>query len=115
MDNKKLGDLGEDIAVKYLESKGYKIINRNYRSQVGEIDIIAFNKFDLVFIEVKTRSSINYGYAYEAVDQMKQEKIINTALYYIQKERVQRFQPRFDIIEVYTKDGKINHIINAFS
>lgn len=109
------GKEGEYIASKYLKSKGYKILDNNYRNKIGEIDLIALDEDILVFIEVKTRTSINYGYAFEAVDFRKQRKIINTSLVYIKYNKYIDTQIRYDIIEVYlTKEPKINHLENAF-
>ncbi len=109
------GKLGEEIAEKYLKSLAYTILEKNYRIKMGEIDIIAMKKDILVFVEVKTRSSINYGYPCEAVNRKKQIKIIKTALHYIKSNGMGDYQIRFDIIEVYFKGkGKINHIENAF-
>ncbi len=119
--NKKrtIGDFGEDIAVKYLEEKGYKIIKRNYFCRTGELDIIAQDGDSLVFAEVKTRRSATFGRASEFVDYEKQQKIIKTGLYYIGSDD---YAFRFDVIEVYYKETpkgfeayEINHIENAFS
>ena len=71
------GKTGEKIAKNYLINKGYTIIEINYKNKIGEIDIIAMHNDILVFIEVKTRTSYKYGYAFEAVDIRKQRKIIN--------------------------------------
>lgn len=109
------GRTGESIAVKYLINKDYYILEKNFRIKTGEIDIIALKDDILVFVEVKTRTSTNYGYAYEAVNKKKQRKIINTALYYIKLNRMKNYQLRFDIIEVYLgRTNKINHFKNAF-
>ena len=109
------GILGENQAAEYLISQGYSIVDRNYRTKVGEIDIIAIKSKVLVFVEVKTRTSINYGYPYEAVNWKKQEKIYKSSLIYIKHKNMNNFQIRYDIIEVFLR-GKteINHIENAF-
>lgn len=113
--NLSLGRAGENLAREYLISKGYKILDTNYKNKIGEIDIIAFDKDILAFIEVKTRTSINYGYAFEAVDRRKQRKIINTSILYIKYKNYIDTQIRYDIIEIYlTKNPKINHLENAF-
>ncbi len=115
LDNITKGKSGEELAKDYLISKGYRILATNYRNRIGEIDIIAMDKDILVFIEVKTRTSISYGYAFEAVDTRKQRKIINTSLVYIKYKNLVDTQLRYDIIEVYmTKDFRINHLENAF-
>lgn len=109
------GKYGEMLAKDYILSKGYKILELNYRTKLGEIDIIALDKNIIVCIEVKTRSSKNFGYAFEAVDLKKQRKIINTSNMYIQYKQIRNVQIRYDIIEVYLKNKlDINHIENAF-
>lgn len=109
------GKTGEELVKDYLISKGYNILETNYRNKIGEIDIIANDRGILVFIEVKTRTSINYGYAFEAVDLRKQRKIIKTSMVYIKYKALKDVQLRYDIIEVYMqKDIKINHLDNAF-
>lgn len=109
------GKKGELIAKNYLISNGYNILDINHRNKIGEIDIIAMDKDILVFIEVKTRTSISYGYPYEAVHRKKQEKIIYSSLLYIKQNKLENYQLRYDIVEVYlTLNTKINHIDNAF-
>lgn len=109
------GRTGEELVRDYLNSKGYSILENNYRNKIGEIDIIAMDKDILVFIEVKTRTSTSYGYAFEAVDIRKQKKIMNVSMVYIKYKKLGNLQLRYDIIEVYLqKDIKINHLINAF-
>ena len=113
--NREKGAIGEEIAARYLLSQNYKIMDRNYRSNIGEIDIIAIKDDILIFIEVKTRTSVNYGYPYEAVNWKKQNKIIKTSLIYIKHKNMRNYQIRYDVIEVYLINGeKINHIENAF-
>ncbi|HSH35827.1 YraN family protein [Schnuerera sp.] len=115
VNNLKKGIFGENEAVKYLVSQGYRILDRNYRTKVGEIDIIAIKSHILVFIEVKARTSTSYGYPYEAVNWKKQEKIYKSSLIYIKHKSMNNYQIRYDIIEVYLrKKLKINHIENAF-
>ena len=118
--NKLKGQCGEDIASEVLKKKGYKILNRNYKNQIGEIDIIAKQKDTLVFVEVKTRSSEKFGIPSEAVTYYKKQKIVNTAKMYL-LESPTDLNIRFDIIEVYGRfDGerfvceKTNHIEEAF-
>jgi putative endonuclease len=115
-----LGKLGEDAAAQYLSDKGYHIMERNFRSKTGEIDIIAEISGSIVFIEVKTRRSTRFGTAAEAVTPRKRHKIINTAFCYLKKAGDQTNQTvcRIDVIEVYIIAGKpttYHHIINAFS
>ncbi len=114
MNNIEKGKLGEEIASRYIQSKGGIIIEQNYRTKIGEIDLIAKINGELVFVEVKSRSSINYGYPSEAVNYKKQRKITNVAKYYILDNSLENVSVRFDIIEIYLKNKKINHIVNAF-
>lgn len=111
-----VGDRGEDIAVRFLKKKGYKIIERNYRTPIGEIDVIAGDKKTLVFVEVKTRLCDSFGYPEEAVDYRKKKKIEKVALYYLSKIK-QEVPSRFDVISIrLTPDNKeeIEHFTNAF-
>ncbi len=82
-----LGNLGEDLAEKYLQENGYKIIVRNYKNKIGEIDIIAHDDSFLVFIEVKTRTSTYQGLPADAVNYRKQKKIIRVAQWYLQEKK----------------------------
>ena len=110
--NKLKGNFGEDKAAKFLKEQKYKIIKRNYKNKLGEIDIIAKQKDTIVFVEVKTRTDEKYGFAAEAVDTKKQQKIRNVAVLYAQKYNITDM--RFDVVEVYLNEEKINHIVNAF-
>ncbi|HBG5345958.1 TPA: YraN family protein [Clostridioides difficile] len=114
MNNKEKGDFGEEIAVNYLISKGAKILEKNYRLKIGEVDIIANMGDEIIFVEVKSRSNIKYGYPCESVSFKKRKKIIGVAKYYIIKNNLNNTPIRFDIIEVYLLEKRINHIINAF-
>ncbi|RVU55244.1 YraN family protein [Anaerosphaera multitolerans] len=114
MEKRTLGEYGENLASKFIKSKNYKLLERNFRYAGTEIDIIALNDDILVFIEVKTRSSKKFGHAFEAVDFNKRKNIINTSLNYILQNNFENFQVRYDIIEVYVNEKYINHIENAF-
>ncbi len=110
----KLGKKGEGIAVDYLKRNGFKILERNYRTRYGEVDIIAEENGTLVFIEVKTRSTDLFGHPLEAVTKEKQEKIKRLALSYLGK--IQREMPvRFDVISINLESSQdIKHIRYAF-
>jgi len=114
MNNKIKGKTGEDIAANYLKNKGYEIIDRNFRTNVGEIDIIAAGDGFLVFVEVKERFSEKFGYAAEAVNHFKRRKINQVASQYINKYRMYNSCVRFDVVEVYMEDKRVEHIENAF-
>ncbi|WP_130806940.1 YraN family protein [Senegalia massiliensis] len=112
--NKIKGNIGEEKAIKYLINKNYKILEKNFTTKIGEIDIIAKDNDIVVFIEVKSRLNSKYGSPYEAVNFKKQRKIINTAKLYSKYNKLYDTQFRFDILEYYINENKINHIINAF-
>lgn len=105
---------GEKIAYDYLEKNNYYIIRKNYRCSYGEIDIIAYDKNEIVFIEVKTRKSTFYGEARESVDLYKKKHIRKSAEFFIMKNKLENFYIRFDVIEVYMRNKiyNINHIKN---
>lgn len=110
-----LGKLGEQKACKYLTTKGYYILENNFRCKMGEIDIIAKDKNEIVFVEVKTRKSIKYGMPSEAINYNKRKHIYNAARYYILKNNLQTDAIRFDAIEVLLKDKfYLHHIKGAF-
>ena len=114
-----LGERGEDAAVKFLRRNGYKILVRRFKSHAGEIDIIARQKDWLVFIEVKTRQTEQYGAPSEAVKKEKQRHMIRVALDYLRLLKNPRIKFRFDIVEVLLReDAKkpddIRVIPNAF-
>ncbi len=114
INKRSIGTVKEECAVAYLESNNYQIIEKNFRTRYGEIDIIAMDGECLVFVEVKFRSSVKYGYPEEAVDSFKQRKIINTALFYMNKRGILSEYPcRFDVITIL--NDQINHTKNAFT
>ena len=107
-----IGKIGEDVAIKYLENLGYTIIERNFMAVQGEIDIIAKDNKELVFIEVKTRTNMLFGRPVEAVNLQKQKHLINTVKYYIHCKYLENEFIRIDVIEVYLYGNKctLNHI-----
>ena len=107
-----IGNNYETVAAEFLTKLGYKIIEKNYRVKVGEIDIIASEKKTIVFVEVKFRKNNNYGNPYEFVTTQKQQKIIKAALLYIKQHKL-KTDFRFDVISIC--NDKIEHIKNAFS
>ena len=111
-----LGKKGEDFAADFLKKKGYKIKERNYRSPLGEIDIIAISGQTLVFIEVKTRSSARFGLPFEAVNKRKQGQIAKTALYYMAKKKIREHAARIDVVSIISNGDslKAELIENAF-
>lgn len=114
MNNKEKGDIGENIAKNYLIKKGAHILESKYKIKSGEIDIIARLDNELVFVEVKSRTNLRYGYPCEAVNARKIKKILDTSKYYIYKNNLYNTPIRFDVIEIYLNENRINHIVNAF-
>lgn len=106
------GRKNEALAEKYLKKKGYKIIEQNYSNHLGEIDIIASSKDILVFVEVKFRSTDEFGLPREAVGIYKQNKIRKIATLYLQQNNLFERQIRFDVIDILGEE--ITHIENAF-
>jgi len=112
-----LGQSGEETVARYLEKKGYTILIKNYRCKIGEIDIIARDGVDLVFIEVKTRSSLAYGSPAAAVTARKQRQISRAAQWYLAEQQLFDSPARFDVISILrgeTYQQQIEHINNAF-
>lgn len=114
--NPELGKSGEALAARLLKKRGYKILETNYRSRLGEIDIIARDRKTLVFVEVKTRASLGYGHPKTAVTPAKQRKISMTALGYLKETDQTRAKARFDVVAVLGDgpDRRIEIIRNAF-
>ncbi len=108
------GKSGEDLAVKYLETHGYRVLDRNYTTDIGEVDIFVTDERTLIAVEVKSRLSLEYGTPAEAVGHAKIKKISQVTSQYIKKFRLFGVPVRFDVVEVYLEDKKVNHIINAF-
>ena len=107
-----LGKQGENYACQYLKTKGYQIIQRNFSCKQGEIDIIAKNKEEYVFIEVKTRHNFHYGMPSEAVTKKKQKHLWHATKYYLYLHKLENVYIRFDIIEIIKRKEQFyfNHI-----
>jgi putative endonuclease len=112
----KKGTIGENFAVDFLQKKGYRILQRNYRFEHGEIDIIAEDGNVLVFVEVKARRSKEFGEPEDAVTPRKREKIRSTANGYLFENNIEDKECRFDVIAVDYQDDRteIRHIKDAF-
>lgn len=106
------GKYGEALAEKFLLKQKYKIIERNYRNKIGEIDLIAKDDTVLVFVEVKFRSSAVFGLPREAVNAHKIQKIQNAALLFLQEKGLENQEIRFDVVDILGET--ITHIKNAF-
>lgn len=113
-ENKNTGHRGENLAEKYLVKNGYRILARNFSTDLGELDLVVTDNSYLIFVEVKARMSDKYGMPSEAVDYNKQRKICMVASQYIKRNMLYGAPTRFDVIEVRLDTGEINHIVNAF-
>lgn len=105
--NKLFGQSGEDFAVKLLHKSGYKIIDRNFHSRFGEIDIIALDKDTLTFVEVKTRLSYKFGAPQEAVTLRKLYRIRKTAEYYSMLHPNLPKKMRIDVVAIVIENGQV--------
>jgi len=118
MRQSELGRMGEEIAKRYLHSKGYRILDTNYRSRSGEIDIICQNRDTVIFVEVKSRTSDTFGAPAEAVNTRKQERLHRLAQEYLINHKLESWPVRFDIISLFFRrrdsDVQIEHITGAF-
>jgi putative endonuclease len=110
------GKIGEDLAARFLERNGFKILERNYRFERGEIDLIAEEGSELVFIEVKARNSTVFGAPEEAVTEEKQEQVRTVADGYLYEHDIDNRPCRFDVVAIEFKNGKaeIRHIRDSF-
>jgi putative endonuclease len=110
------GKAAEDAAAKFLKTKGYKIIERNYRNKFGEIDIIAEQKKVICFIEIKARHTLDFGLPQEAVSGSKQRQISKVALGYLKSKRMLDRPARFDVLGILYKNNQpeISLITDAF-
>ena len=111
-----LGEKGEALALKEIERLGYKNIVKNYRCRLGEVDLVAKDGDELVFIEIKTRKGGPLGYAKEAVTLRKQRQLSKVALNYMKAHRCHDVSARFDVVAVAMGSGspRIEVIKNAF-
>jgi putative endonuclease len=116
MTRQSLGMRGEEFTCHWIERQGMLALERNYRAGKGEIDIIAQDRQDLVFIEVKTRSNLAFGTPGEAVTAKKRRMMIQTAQAYIMQNHREESNIRFDVAEVLAESQgmKLNYIKNAF-
>ena len=111
-----LGRQGEDAAAAYLQRKGMKVLARNLRTPVGEIDLVMRDKRIIAFVEVKTRRGTAFGSPAEAVGPRKQRQIAQAAKWYLNDNPADKLQPRFDVVAIIVSGDKlqIEHIPAAF-
>ena len=119
MDRKSFGVYGENIAGKYLRKNGYKILQKNFRTKFGEIDIIAKENDVIAFVEVKTRESGEFASPFLSIDKNKQKHIIKASLVYLKSKKIlEKHACRFDVISVISNDtgssNKVELIKDAF-
>lgn len=109
------GDKGEDLAAKTLRKKGMKILERQYKTRIGEIDLIARDRDEIVFVEVKARRSRAFGYPEEAVTNIKIEKIYRVGMQYLKEKKLIDSPWRIDVVAILFKDQEpeIEHISNV--
>ncbi|NWG04278.1 MAG: YraN family protein [Syntrophaceae bacterium] len=100
MQKKELGKRGEEIALQFLKKKGYRIIERNYVCKMGEMDMIGKEKDTLVFIEVKTRATTEFGPPQLAVHASKQRQLSKVALNYLNEKKLKEVKARFDVVAI---------------
>jgi putative endonuclease len=110
-----LGREGEDRAAKFLAKRGYRILERNYRTRSGEIDLIALDQGVVVFVEVKTRTSDAFGAPELAVTPQKQRRMLKAALAYMKYRKLHQVPCRFDVVAISAGTGpEVELIQNAF-
>lgn len=112
MNTKRFGEKGENIATAYLKKNKYKILDRNYRTKLGEIDIVALKGKTICFVEVKYRTTISFGLPRESVTITKQNKIRRAAQQYLLENKMYDVPVEFDVLEI-TNEG-CNLILQAF-
>ncbi|OAI49638.1 hypothetical protein AYO45_06955 [Gammaproteobacteria bacterium SCGC AG-212-F23] len=117
LDTLELGRVAEQKACDFLQSQGLKLVTRNFRCDLGEIDLIMREGEDLIFIEVRSRGNQeDYGTALESVSPAKQKKVIRSAVFYLLGENLfNKIHCRFDIVSVSLKDYACEWVRNAFS
>jgi putative endonuclease len=110
------GREGERIAERYLSKKGYRLVERNYRCPVGEVDLIVLDRRVIVFVEVKTRRHERFGVPLESVHTRKQQKMIKAALWFLSDHKLHERDARFDVVGISFggQEPVVEHIENAF-
>ena len=99
-EKKELGKKGEEIAIRFLKKKGYRILERNYVCKMGEMDIVAREKDTLAFVEVKTRTTTAFGPPQLAVNLTKQMQLSKVALYFLKEKKLEDVKARFDVVAI---------------
>jgi len=117
MNSHELGKVGQKAAETFLISKGCNIIDRNFHTRSGELDLVMRDGDYIVFVEVKARKGLEYGYPREAVTRTKQKRIVRTALAYLTRHHLTNSNIRFDVVEIIFQQDQAfaSHIENAFT
>ncbi|EGK13451.1 YraN family protein [Kroppenstedtia eburnea] len=112
------GQIGEALAARYLENKGYTILETNWRNRYGELDLIAEREGELVIVEVRTTRGRQYGYGFQSIDRRKQQQVRKLALAYLQSRQSQTASFRIDVVSVLLSPAgdplRIDHLEAAF-
>lgn len=114
INKRKIGCQGEQLVAKYLKKQRVKILQTNYNCPVGEIDIVAMSNNTIIFVEVKSRSSTQFGLGREAVTLHKQRHIVRACQYYLLQNKLTGMQVRFDVAEVDLNTLTVEYIVDAF-
>ena len=109
------GSQAEDLARRFLEARGLELLTRNFRCRSGELDLIMRDGEQLVFVEVRSRRHTRYGTPAESVTRTKQQRLLRTAAFYLQRQRIDP-PCRFDVVAILQSDGEpqVEWIRNAF-
>jgi putative endonuclease len=112
----RLGEIGEDLAVRELQQRGYAVLARRYRRRGGEIDIVATDGPTVVFVEVKARDGRSFGAGFEAVTSLKRQRLVATARDFVARHQLHDRPCRFDVvaIQLVNEGAEIEVIRNAF-
>ncbi|MEW6009324.1 MAG: YraN family protein [Candidatus Omnitrophota bacterium] len=113
-DSRLIGIDAESVAVDFLEKQGYKILEKNFRTKLGEIDIIAKDKNTICFVEVKSRANTSRGLPEEAINSFKRRKISRTALAFLKQKNLMDSDARFDVVSIDLNEVKVTLFKNAF-
>lgn len=111
LEKKVLGARGEDLAASFLKKNGYRILDRNYRCALGEIDIVARDGDVLVFVEVKTKSSRNFAPPQLSVTGLKKKRMVRLSSEYLSKKGLREVDCRFDVVAITEAGGGGRHSI----
>lgn len=113
-DSRLIGIDAETVAVDFLEKQGYRILQKNFRTKLGEIDIIAKDKNTICFVEVKSRANTSRGLPEETISNFKRRKVSRTALAFLKQNNLMDSDARFDVVSIDLNEVKINLFKNAF-